>query len=205
MELLVVVAVIAMLAAMLFPVLARAREQARRTTCLSNLRQIETAFQLYYQDWDERLTGWCQVSSPRPEPFGAYRFWPEYLQPYLRSEAVLRDPSAVWTEAPGEIRLADYALPTWGPGGRGTQANPYWRWAGPSLSLGHVRRPSETVHVTDGWTTPRWTHARLRRHGAGVNVAFLDGHAAWLRSDEIARVHTDGAGYYWLRYISADR
>jgi hypothetical protein len=38
-----------------------------------------------------------------------------------------------------------------------------------------------------------------------VNVAFLDGHAAWLRSDEIARVDTDGAGYHWLRYISADR
>ena len=51
-ELLVVIAIISILAGILFPVFARAREQARRTACLSNLRQIGTALTLYTQDYD---------------------------------------------------------------------------------------------------------------------------------------------------------
>src|SRR5262245_57150515 len=52
-ELLVVIAIIAILAAILFPVFARAREQARKATCLSNLRQMGTAVTMYVQDYDE--------------------------------------------------------------------------------------------------------------------------------------------------------
>ena len=52
-ELLVVIAIIAILAAILFPVFARAREQARKTTCLSNLKEIGTASLMYVQDYDE--------------------------------------------------------------------------------------------------------------------------------------------------------
>lgn len=52
-ELLVVIAIIAILAAILFPVFARAREQARKTTCLSNLKQMGTAMLMYVQDYDE--------------------------------------------------------------------------------------------------------------------------------------------------------
>jgi prepilin-type N-terminal cleavage/methylation domain-containing protein/prepilin-type processing-associated H-X9-DG protein len=51
-ELLVVIAVVAVLAAMLLPVLSRARESARRAACQSNLRQIGTAFRLYASDYD---------------------------------------------------------------------------------------------------------------------------------------------------------
>jgi prepilin-type N-terminal cleavage/methylation domain-containing protein len=51
-ELLVVIAIIAILAAILFPVFAKAREQARSISCLSNLKQIETALQMYLQDSD---------------------------------------------------------------------------------------------------------------------------------------------------------
>src|SRR5215212_3202179 len=54
-ELLVVIAIIAILAAILFPVFARARENARRTSCLSNLKQLGLAFVQYTQDYDERL------------------------------------------------------------------------------------------------------------------------------------------------------
>jgi prepilin-type N-terminal cleavage/methylation domain-containing protein len=52
-ELLVVIAIISILAAILFPVFARARDQARKTTCTSNLRQIGLGFSLYVQDYDE--------------------------------------------------------------------------------------------------------------------------------------------------------
>ncbi|MCS7209744.1 MAG: prepilin-type N-terminal cleavage/methylation domain-containing protein [Fimbriimonadales bacterium] len=56
-ELLVVIAIIAILAAILFPVFAQAREKARQTTCLSNLRQLGTAFEMYRTDWEGRNPG----------------------------------------------------------------------------------------------------------------------------------------------------
>ena len=54
-ELLVVIAIIAILAAILFPVFAQAREKARQASCLSNLKQIGSAVQIYSQDLDETL------------------------------------------------------------------------------------------------------------------------------------------------------
>lgn len=52
-ELLVVIAVIGLLAAILFPVFARARAKAQQTTCLSNVKQFAAAFELYLSDWDD--------------------------------------------------------------------------------------------------------------------------------------------------------
>src|SRR3546814_2657816 len=54
-ELLVVIAIISILAAILFPVFARARENARRTSCQSNMKQLGLAFMQYTQDYDEWL------------------------------------------------------------------------------------------------------------------------------------------------------
>jgi prepilin-type N-terminal cleavage/methylation domain-containing protein len=52
-ELLVVIAIIAILAAILFPVFAQARESARKTTCLSNMKQLGLGVMMYVQDYDE--------------------------------------------------------------------------------------------------------------------------------------------------------
>src|SRR5215210_2574631 len=54
-ELLVVIAIIAILAAILFPVFAQTRESARKTSCLSNQKQLGTAVLMYVQDYDEQL------------------------------------------------------------------------------------------------------------------------------------------------------
>jgi prepilin-type N-terminal cleavage/methylation domain-containing protein/prepilin-type processing-associated H-X9-DG protein len=203
-ELLVVISIIAVLAAILLPVLAGAREMARRTTCLSNMRQIGAAHQIYLQDWDERFPSWFLPGPPRPEPFGPRCFWPEFLQPYVRNEAIFLDPSAVWGEA-DDAKLADYTLMTSGPGGKGTQEDPYWRWPGPPLSLANVVRPTETVRLTDGWTTTGWTMGPVPRHGEGVNAGFVDGHARWLPVGELRRVDTDERGFYGWHYAAADR
>src|SRR6478736_6202846 len=63
-ELLVVIAVIALLAAMLFPALASAREKGRRTVCLSNVRQVGIAIQMYAQDNEGRIP-----YGPKAPPF----------------------------------------------------------------------------------------------------------------------------------------
>src|SRR6184192_1478744 len=73
-ELLVVIAIIAILAAILFPVFAQAREKARAISCLSNVKQMGLAHQMYWQDYDERTaTSW---SYGFPGEFS----W--YVQPY---------------------------------------------------------------------------------------------------------------------------
>jgi prepilin-type N-terminal cleavage/methylation domain-containing protein/prepilin-type processing-associated H-X9-DG protein len=205
-ELLVVISIIAVLAALLLPVLAGARELARRNTCLSNMRQIDLAYLLYVQDWDERLPHWYLPWPAGPELDGQLRCWPQYLQPYLHNEAVLRDPSFVWTgEPPPGTRLADYALLTWGPGGWGSGSDPHWRWPGPPLSLTQVPRPAETLNLVDGYTTTQQTWTAMGRHNRGTNAGFVDGHVRWLPPGELARIDTDGRGFHWRHYAAADR
>lgn len=76
-ELLVVVAIIAILAAILFPVFGRARENARRSSCQSNLKQIGLSFAQYTQDYDEALP--AAAGGVAPAPLG----WDKRLEPYL--------------------------------------------------------------------------------------------------------------------------
>jgi len=59
----VVIAIIAILAAILFPVFARAREKARQSSCLSNVKQMANAAMMYLQDYDEVFPGGL-VGSP---------------------------------------------------------------------------------------------------------------------------------------------
>jgi prepilin-type N-terminal cleavage/methylation domain-containing protein/prepilin-type processing-associated H-X9-DG protein len=206
-ELLVVIAVIAVLAAFLFPVLARARRQVQRSVCLSHLHQLGVAQLLYLQDWDERFPPWLQDSPGRPAPMGPYTFWTERFQPYTRSAAIFHDPGVTPVPWPvSGLMLADYSLMTWGPGGKGTRGDPYWCWPGPLLTLAQVVRPTETCSLSDGYTTTEETEAwALTRHGLGQNVAFVDGHARWLSLADRQRQDTDAAGFTWLFFATADR
>jgi prepilin-type N-terminal cleavage/methylation domain-containing protein/prepilin-type processing-associated H-X9-DG protein len=80
-ELLVVIAIIAILAAILFPVFARAREQARRASCASNLKQIGLAVMQYVQDYDETYP----IAYPYNTPV---TMWYNVLDPYAKSKQV---------------------------------------------------------------------------------------------------------------------
>jgi prepilin-type N-terminal cleavage/methylation domain-containing protein/prepilin-type processing-associated H-X9-DG protein len=75
-ELLVVIAIIAILAALLFPVFATAKETAKGTACLSNIRQLGTAMQLYLGDYDDV---WVPLASYEPKPgFAPVQMWLGY-------------------------------------------------------------------------------------------------------------------------------
>src|SRR4028118_570049 len=85
-ELLVVIAIIAILAAILFPVFARARENARRASCLSNAKQIGLGVMQYAQDYDEKLP----FSYTNPGPGG---IWADTIQPYVKNYQMFKCPS----------------------------------------------------------------------------------------------------------------
>jgi len=94
-ELLVVIAIIAILAAILFPVFARARENARRSSCQSNLKQIGLGVLQYAQDYDEMLVPSYASYGP-----GGYTWWPGLVQPYVKSRQIFSCPSSTATVAP---------------------------------------------------------------------------------------------------------
>src|ERR1700679_198276 len=88
-ELLVVIAIIALLAAILFPVFARARENARRSSCQSNIKQLSLSVIQYLQDYDERFFP-CQYTGPSTA--GYYDYWWQMVYPYTKSTQILTCP-----------------------------------------------------------------------------------------------------------------
>ena len=96
-ELLVVIAIIAILASILFPVFARARENARRASCQSNLKQIGLGFVMYAQDYDEHMPSGFLANTGVPYPNGTaytYQSWRVAVFPYVKSVQLFNCPSA---------------------------------------------------------------------------------------------------------------
>jgi len=132
-ELLVVIAIIGILAAMVFPVFARARESARKVVCLSNIKNIALAFQMYLADNNDTLPpeehrqevfdyfqtgpgggmeeeeiepGEC---TELPTAANPYLQWPVILDEYIKNRDVWRCPSAKMEAVAGFI----YGIPDW--------------------------------------------------------------------------------------------
>lgn len=186
-ELLVVIAIIAILAAILFPVFARAREQARKSTCQSNLKQLANAAIMYAQDYDQRLLPMAALSAT-----AGPIWWSTLVQPYLKNEGVLFCPSAdgYWKTDCSCFQPQDRrAL-----GGYGINcgAQNWWRGSagghgGAAETDAAIELPAETIIFGDsscinlgpaaeypdrGTACPGY----LRRHSEQCNFAFYDGH-----------------------------
>jgi len=106
-ELLVVIAIIGILAAMLFPVFARARESARKIQCLSNVKNLAMALQMYLSDYDAFPPGQHnQTALDYMDSIGCsayqawtndpYLRWPVILDEYVKNRDIYRCPSAKW-------------------------------------------------------------------------------------------------------------
>jgi prepilin-type N-terminal cleavage/methylation domain-containing protein/prepilin-type processing-associated H-X9-DG protein len=180
-ELLVVIAIIALLAAILFPVFSRARENARRASCLSNVKQLALGVMQYTQDADERLP-------PSVDDSASPKYWFERIEPYVKSKQIYFCPSeggSVQKKLPAQPLTRDnisygynYIYTTWRP--RSTYAdggNPLSRFANASetVLLGDTQRTNAQGYVI-AWTG---TYEVYPMHMQGANIAFLDGHAKW--------------------------
>lgn len=159
-ELLVVIAIISLLAAILFPVFGRARENARRSSCLSNMKQIGLGAMQYTQDYDEKMVymGGGQrkdLKLPDGRAFTGYYPWPLQLYPYIKSEQVFVCPSDStggknnwWDNGTSDPYVNDWGKPMRGSYGINelTVMNVAGRGA---VSLAAVRKASETYYIGD--------------------------------------------------------
>lgn len=197
-ELLVVIAIIAILAAILLPVFAKARENARKSTCQSNMKQIGNALMMYTQDNDGKY-----VINEYGDGSGIQ--WPDILMPYIKSNHVFDCPSA--------------AGQTWVPRGQGRLSYPlqnfyyndprlgmiFERNGGGPQGEASVEDVCGTVFVADGlcwqgeFQVPNvgasidsqyrpyglWTSQGdfAAWHSDGMNACFLDGHTKWMTWD----------------------
>ncbi len=168
-ELLVVISIIAVLAAILFPVFARAREKARQSTCSSNQRQIAAAILMFAQDHEETLPTSSEVWSATkidadvlmcptlgkstPNAYFYNGGGSESVPYHLSSKAIgtINDPTAAMMTCDGLYNVV--------PGN--------WGGAfGSNMMTGH--QPSEVLDET--------------RHSKGCIISYIDGHVAMANS-----------------------
>jgi prepilin-type N-terminal cleavage/methylation domain-containing protein/prepilin-type processing-associated H-X9-DG protein len=197
-ELLVVIAIIAILAAILFPVFARARENARRASCQSNMKQLGLAMIQYAQDYDEKFAG---ISGPpglptRSTPIASagglnyyatngnyWEGWAAKIYPYVKNEQVYVCPSnQVLTYG------VTYGLPYNGVNTAGTLITYFGGQDGPALA--RFAQPAESMMIGekgagggDQYVFSGQYYAFARPHFDGGNICYVDGHVKWLRHE----------------------
>jgi prepilin-type N-terminal cleavage/methylation domain-containing protein/prepilin-type processing-associated H-X9-DG protein len=215
-ELLVVIAIIAILAAILFPVFARAREQARKTSCLNNVKQIGTAMMMYAQDYDETLASVAFAdypnglwNSPTWNDYGWSYIWTTF-QPYIKNWNVYTCPSArdqrtgpagnrvsmsygyseyIYNSGNGFSKLAALGNNQFGVADICLFAD--CRFAG-------IFNDWDAGNTGNGTAYPVSYLARIalaedtRGRHEGSNIGFADGHAKFMGTTQIACPQTNG-------------
>ena len=201
-ELLVVIAILAVLAAILFPVFARAREQARKATCGSNLQQISRAFDMYAADYGYLPPFCAKLDGGYPNvPQTDGSLLVDAPQPYLRNRQVFFCPSDSFAGKytalyqPDVINHANtsYCFNWWS----------YDRWVrtghpapldeplDPGLFAGEPDSPVNGATLSTAWLahdalwhTELFSATPINPHVGGAMQVWMDGHCRFLRNGE---------------------
>ena len=183
-ELLVVLAIISLLTAILLPVLATARNQARQIACASNLRQIGQGFAMYQQDYD----GYFPYAAD-PAARTMVEIWRPYfpqfatdiprigliqdvLQPYVQSKQVFACPSDVGFENFENIYMAAGAAPT----SYLQYGTSYYYGTGFAACHTHESSIKSSVATSLMYEPVGFWHGSLSPVALRYNILFADGH-----------------------------
>jgi len=204
-ELLVVIAIIAILAAILFPVFARARENARRASCMNNLKQIGLGMMMYVQDYDEKypIASYHESSDLLSYPSGAISTanWIVRMYPYVKSVQVFNCPSSSGTPWKGGTDASTTV--SYGANIRILPADI------PPTALASIEKPSETLLLADSTGTNPYviyetyiaSRYMIDRHLDGANIVYADGHVKWHKMSRDSSDHpippSAAQGIYW--------
>jgi len=219
-ELLVVIAIIAILASILFPVFARARENARRASCQSNLKQMGLSIMQYTQDFDEALPYLALAGTSAGTFRNDLQVWADMIQPYTKSLQIFRCPSNTNCNTPLGTTVPTGATMRMSYGGTTNtfasdlpQTFAFAADAGtahdkPPTRLAQFTNTAETFMVGEiqdstsviygyGLTTPAPSEVRVpgKTHFEGGNWLYADGHVKYML---VSKVY-DNSNYYWLR------
>ncbi len=209
-ELLVVIAIISILASILFPVFGRAREMARRTSCLSNQKQVSLGFLQYTQDYDEALPG----AAEGPDAAGIQGGWMYYskfpadattgkpgydptkgaIYSYIKSAQVF----VCTDDNKGRYNGNSYAVNGCdfnggAPFATGKTLAAFDNSSGWILLLEECEDAKDTVgdSTDDGYfaapTNGLGGNLISTRHNEGSNVTFMDNHTKFYRPEQIVR------------------
>lgn len=214
-ELLVVIAIIAILAAILFPVFARARENARRASCQSNLKQIGLGILQYAQDYDEKLP-FTSFGAPG---IPVVARWQDMTYSYIKSEQIFVCPSASDMKFTYHDPSLGTAIPADSNGGYGWNVSFYdgsSAYRSPDgKNLAALESVATTVLVGEKGNFPSlfevasWPnisgqvapfgspkglgiYGMMERHLDTTNVLYADGHVKSSKLDALVKKGADG-------------
>jgi prepilin-type N-terminal cleavage/methylation domain-containing protein/prepilin-type processing-associated H-X9-DG protein len=197
-ELLVVIAIIAILAAILFPVFGRARENARRSSCQSNLKQIALGIKQYTQDYDERFPMWSASTNG----------WSYAIQPYVKSTQVLQCPSETTAPDTNPVNTgySDYFYNSNLGSNVTGQNESMLEYSSNTVMNGDSAASDGSNRSNGGIATgvtgaapgeANWfpNRAEAIRHLEGSNYSFADGHVKWLKPEKIRMDGANGSNF----------
>lgn len=210
-EILVIIAIILLLSGILFPVFGRARENARRTACASNLKQIGIAILQYTQDFDERLppnqcvegggTTMVATSYPHFMDAGARQNQLKAIYPYVNSIQIYVCPSAKTltfnpAQEPTVTSNTSYAVNAVLSRCLTTGAtNPTQT----GRSLTEISYPSELVNMQEG--AFRVNHVAVRPYYNGLqsgNPTYLSWHSGTTILNNFSTIHFEGGNLLFV-------